>query len=249
MHFVCIYLHDCVQADRAKREKETSLSCFPPLLQRRPTPIVAGSSQVEGGGRGLTKAINNQVWATGLCVMWSSPVFHFCTQGAALQDCLRRALCLAPLSTRPRRPGSHRPVQECTTLFTGAVIWLLELGLPGMRNILSPASSLGLLPYDHWGHLNKTSERLRKKKIPCYLSYNKVLSGSENLAKNLVADVLTKGRWKNWEESTLCNREEEEKWGHEWSWLCKQILRARICLILWNNLKSVISFFYMNTLI
>lgn len=164
MHFVCIYLHDCVQADRAKREKETSLSCFPPLLQRRPTPIVAGSSQVEGGGRGLTKAINNQVWATGLCVMWSSPVFHFCTQGAALQDCLRRALCLAPLSTRPRRPGSHRPVQECTTLFTGAVIWLLELGLPGMRNILSPASSLGLLPYDHWGYLNKTSERLRKKK-------------------------------------------------------------------------------------
>ncbi|XP_070464053.1 suppressor of tumorigenicity 7 protein-like isoform X9 [Equus przewalskii] len=51
----------------------------------------------------------------------------FAKAGAALQDCLRRALCLAPLSTRPRRPGSHRPAQECITLFSGAVIWLQEL--------------------------------------------------------------------------------------------------------------------------
>lgn len=169
MCYICAYL--CVNTFmivrrliRQREKRKHLFSCFPTLLQRRPTPIVAGSSQVEGGGRELTKAINNQVWATGLCVMWSSPVFHFCTQGAALQDCLRRALCLAPLSTRPRRPGSHRPVQECITLFTSAVIWLQELGLPGIRNILSLASSLGLLPYDHWGHLNKTSERLRKKK-------------------------------------------------------------------------------------
>lgn len=38
---------------RAKSEKEPSLSCFPTLLQRCPTPVVAGSSQVEGRGRGL----------------------------------------------------------------------------------------------------------------------------------------------------------------------------------------------------
>lgn len=50
-HALCILM--VVLRLTGQSKKEASLSYFTTLLQRCPTPVVAGSSQVEGGGRGL----------------------------------------------------------------------------------------------------------------------------------------------------------------------------------------------------
>lgn len=121
--YVCVLMVALRLTGRAKSKKEMRLSYFPALLQRCPTPAVQAVPKRKVGAEASSKAINNQVCNVRLSV------FHFCTQGQLCRVAYGAERSVSGTSLhQTQAPRAHRPAQECTALFSAAVIWLQERG-------------------------------------------------------------------------------------------------------------------------